>query len=73
MIILTNEMLDRFESIRDAATSSIRSSSLPDSLQISLRQNINQSIDATVAAALRESNSTNVTTQSITDGNFFSA
>jgi hypothetical protein len=72
MIIITNEMLDRIESIRDAATSSIRSSSLPESLQISLRQNMNASIDATVAAALKESNSV-VTTQTNTDGNFFSA
>lgn len=53
MIILTTEMLDRVETIRGAAISSIRASALPEELQIDIRQGINQSIDATVQSLLK--------------------
>jgi hypothetical protein len=53
MLTLTSEMLDRIEVIRQAATTAIKSSTLPDELQIDLRQSLNQAIDTTVAAVLK--------------------
>jgi hypothetical protein len=53
MLTITPEMLDRIEAIRQAMTTAIKSSTLPDELTIDLRQSLNQSIDTTVAAALK--------------------
>jgi hypothetical protein len=59
MIVLTTEMLDRVESIRNAVITATRASGLPDELQIDIRQGINQSIDATVQAVLKAAGGTN--------------
>jgi L-asparaginase/Glu-tRNA(Gln) amidotransferase subunit D len=53
MLTITPEMLDRIEAIRQATTTAIKSSTLPDELTIDLRQAINESIDTTVAAVLK--------------------
>jgi hypothetical protein len=53
MLTLTSEMFDRVEAIRQATTTAIKSSTLPEELQIDLRQALNQSIDTTVASVLK--------------------
>jgi hypothetical protein len=66
MLTITPEILDRIESIRQATTTAIKSSTLPDELTVDLRQSLNQSIDATVAAILKAAGTSSSTADMIT-------
>jgi hypothetical protein len=69
MLTLTSEMFDRIDAIRQATTTAIKSSTLPDELQIDLRQALNQSIDTTVAAVLKAAGTSTSTSSGTTNTN----
>lgn len=52
MLILTSEILDRIETIRDNVTAAITNSELSTELIIELRQAMNTTIDRTVQIAI---------------------